>query len=38
VVLYQVEPDYSAEARRAKVEGVVTIYFEVNERGLPQNL
>ncbi len=38
VVLYQVEPDYSDEARRAKVEGVVTIYFEVNERGLPQNL
>jgi TonB family protein len=38
VVIYQVEPDYSDEARRAKVEGVVTIYFEVNERGLPQNL
>jgi periplasmic protein TonB len=38
VVIYHVEPDYSDEARRAKVEGVVTIYFEVNERGLPQNL
>ena len=38
VVIYQVEPDYSDEARRAKVEGIVTIYFEVNERGLPQNL
>jgi TonB family protein len=38
VVLYQVEPDYSDEARRAKLQGVVTINFEVNERGLPQNL
>jgi TonB family protein len=38
VVLYQVEPDYSDEARRAKLQGIVTIYFEVNERGLPQNL
>jgi periplasmic protein TonB len=38
VVTYQVEPDYSEEARKAKLQGIVTIYFEVNEHGLPQNL
>ena len=38
VVLYREEPDYSDEARKARLQGVVTIYIEVNERGLPQNL
>jgi TonB family protein len=38
VVLYRVEPDYSEEARKAKLQGIVTVYFEVNERGLPTNL
>jgi len=37
VVTYKVEPEYSEEARKAKFQGTVLLYIEVNERGLPQN-
>lgn len=37
VVTFKVEPEYSEEARKAKFQGVVLLYIEVNERGLPQN-
>ena len=38
VVISKVEPEYSEEARKAKWQGMVTITFEVNEQGVPQNL
>ncbi len=37
VLTYKVEPEYSEEARKAKYQGTVLLYIEVNERGLPQN-
>jgi len=37
VLIYKVEPEYSEEARKAKFQGTVLLYIEVNERGLPQN-
>jgi TonB family protein len=37
IVTYKVEPEYSEEARKAKFQGTVLLYIEVNERGLPQN-
>jgi protein TonB len=37
VVTFKVEPEYSEEARKAKFQGTVLLYIEVNERGLPQN-
>ena len=36
-LVFKVEPEYSEEARKAKFQGVVTLYLEVNERGMPQN-
>jgi len=37
-VLYKVEPDYSDEARKAQLQGVVVLRLEVDERGAPRNL
>ena len=37
VVTFKVEPEYSEEARKAKFQGTVLLYIEVNDRGLPQN-
>lgn len=37
-VLATVEPEYSEEARRAKFQGTVTLYIEVDEHGKPKNL
>jgi protein TonB len=36
-LIYKVEPEYSEEARKAKWQGTVILYVEINERGLPQN-
>jgi TonB family protein len=38
VVLFKVEPEYSEEARKAKYQGTVVLYIEVDEKGLPRNL
>ncbi len=37
-LLYQVEPEYSEEARKAKYQGKVVLTVVVDERGLPRNL
>ena len=37
-VVFKVEPEYSEEARKAKFQGTVVLYIEVNEKGLPQNI
>jgi len=37
-LLFKVEPEYSEEARKAKFQGTVVLYIEVNEKGLPQNI
>lgn len=37
IPIYQVDPDYSDEARKAKWQGVVILSIEINERGLVQN-
>ncbi|MGA2326374.1 MAG: energy transducer TonB [Bryobacteraceae bacterium] len=38
VVLYKVEPDYSDDARKAQLQGVVIVRLEVDESGMPRNL
>jgi periplasmic protein TonB len=38
LVLYKVEPDYSDDARKAHLQGVVILRLEVDERGMPRNL
>jgi len=38
LVLYKVEPDYSDDARKAHLQGVVILRLEVDERGIPRNL
>jgi protein TonB len=38
VVLYQVEPEFSEEARKAKLQGVVTLYGEVDIDGRLRNI
>jgi TonB family protein len=38
LLLYKTEPEYTEEARRAKLQGTVVLYIEVNERGIPQNI
>ncbi len=38
VVIYRVEPDYSDEARKARLQGLVVLRLEVDERGAPRNL
>jgi len=37
-VLYKVEPEYSEEARKAKYQGTVVLYVEVDASGRPRNL
>lgn len=37
-VLSKVEPEYSEEARKAKFQGTVMLYIEVDENGKPKNL
>lgn len=37
VVLHKVEPDYSDEARKAQLQGLVILQIEVDERGVPRN-
>jgi len=38
VLIWQVEPEFSEEARKAKFMGVVTVDIIVNPQGLPQNV
>jgi protein TonB len=38
VVIYQVEPEFSEEARKAKFMGVVLVNLIVDSHGLPQNV
>jgi protein TonB len=38
VLLWKVEPEYSDEARRAKIQGAVVLHIEVNTRGQAQNI
>jgi protein TonB len=38
VVIYQVEPEFSEEARKAKFMGVVLVNLIVDAHGLPQNV
>jgi TonB family protein len=37
-LLFKVEPEYSEEARKAKFQGTVVLYIEVDEHGNPRNL
>jgi TonB family protein len=37
-VLYKIEPTYTEEARKAKFQGNVTVYVEVDASGRPQNV
>jgi protein TonB len=38
VVIYQVEPEFSEEARKAKFMGVVVVNLIVDSKGMPQNV
>ena len=38
VLLYKVEPDYSDEARKARLQGEVLLQIEVDPRGVAQNI
>ncbi len=37
-VIYQVEPEFSEEARKAKFMGVVTVHLIIDDHGRPQNV
>ncbi|MBM3769087.1 MAG: energy transducer TonB [Acidobacteria bacterium] len=37
-IVSRVEPEYSEEARKAKFQGTVVLYIEVDENGKPRNL
>jgi TonB family protein len=37
-LIYKVEPEYSEEARKAKYQGVVVLYVEVEPNGRAQNM
>ena len=37
-VIFQVEPEYSEEARKAKFQGTVVLYVVIDEKGLPRQL
>ncbi len=37
-VVQRVEPEYTDEARAAKLEGIVTVYLEIDEAGKPDNV
>lgn len=36
VALFKLEPEYSEEGRKAKLQGIVTLRIEIDERGLPR--
>jgi TonB family protein len=38
MVLFQVEPEFSEEARKAKLQGVVMLYGEVDTNGRLRNI
>jgi hypothetical protein len=38
VIIYQPEPHYTPEGRKAKVQGIVTVAMVVDEHGVPQNV
>ena len=38
VLIFKKEPEYSEEARKAKYNGTVTLYVEVDETGQPNNI
>ncbi len=38
VVLFQPEPEFSEEARKAKIAGNVLVYLQVDENGRPQHV
>jgi protein TonB len=38
VVIYQVDPEFSEEARKAKFMGIVTVNLWVDQKGLPENV
>lgn len=37
-LIWKVEPEYSDEARRAKVQGTILLYLEVDHEGKPRNI
>jgi protein TonB len=37
-VLYMIEPEYTDEARKAHIQGIVVLYLEVDPRGQAQNI
>jgi protein TonB len=37
-VISKIEPDYSDEARKARLQGIVVLQLEVDERGMPRNV
>ena len=37
-LVWKIEPEYSDEARRAKVQGTVLLYLEVDQEGKPSNI
>jgi TonB family protein len=38
IVIHSVSPEYTPEARKAKIEGIVLVNLIVDQRGLPQNV
>lgn len=36
MVMFKPEPEYSEEGRKAKLQGVVLLRIEIDERGLPR--
>jgi TonB family protein len=38
VLLWKIEPEYTDEARRARVQGTVVLHIEVDTRGQAQNI
>ena len=38
VLLWKIEPEYTDEARRAKIQGTVVLHIEVDTRGQAQNI
>jgi len=38
VLIYKTEPEYSDEARRVKLQGVVVLWIEIDVHGVPQNI
>jgi len=38
VLIYKIEPEYSDEARKAKLQGEVVLYIEVDPRGAARNI